>query len=350
MNKTEIPKDLLLVPGLVKNNNLDDAWQLLKSHQANRSLDFIYVWQAAVLMKKNEFDDARSILEQGLASADQKHILHYQMGKLHFEKSHMDQAVDSWIRCISSIKAHGADPMWEPLLYLAYTAKGCKKKPLFQQIMVQVEKISPKGRLFLAPDVQKRLFKSLETHDCGVVLKKIQTAWQAFTTDIQAGDLPGVSSPPDSQLQNHHAPGKKPHTWIKNRFVTAAGLIIALILISWVFLKPDAEKSLSLNPPDQKHPSETSFKSNSFQALSAPETKTIPLHSFKEKTDQGQPIPETMQPAEKIIQRPPPIPTAPVPSKKRLPWLKPKTKKTDPNIMKKNPAETTLRTDPAKKG
>lgn len=313
------------VPGLVKQNRLEDAWSILDANKdAFRDFDFIYAWKATIFQKTGQNDAARKTLISGLKRSKEKFLLCDRFGFLEYETGDLNQAVKWWIKSIVAMIGINAVTMWEPFIYLAYVANICGSKNRFNLLMAQVEKISVHGELSLEEDAVKKLQEKAPTLSVTSVLKAIDCLCDNFIT---VPETLKTGTPPPASLADFTSskgdtdifPGKRKTPWL---IYIAVGALI-LIFLFFFFSRPS--KTDPVVPEPDESPAAKA-------ALTIPEKAADPVMSKKTPA----PVLPEKAPAVEIQKEPDIEPAAdPIQHKEKYPYLKVKTKTPNPVIKKK---------------
>ena len=326
------------VPGLVKQNRLEDAWFILDANKdAFRDFDFIYAWKAVIFQKTGQNDAARKTLISGLKRSKEKFLLCDRLGFLEYETGDLNLAVKWWIKSIVAMIGINAVTMWEPFIYLAYVANICGSRNRFKFLMAQVERISVHGELSLEETAVKKLQEKAPTLSVKSVLKAIDCLCDNF---IAVPEIKKPEEPPSSSLADLSASkrdtgilrkkGKMP--WLL--LLAAGGLI--LVFLFFFFSRP--EKTDPAIPEPDIAPAAKA-------ADTVPETITAPVLPEKEPAAAAAVIVPEKEAALAIPEKAPEVETRkepdmepaadPVQHKEKHPYLKVKTKTPNPVIKKK---------------
>lgn len=304
------------VPGLVKQNRLEDAWSILDANKdAFLDFDFIYAWKATIFQKNGQNDAARKTLVSGLKRSINKFLLYERFGFLEYETGNLNQAVKWWIKSIVAMVGINAVTMWEPFIYLAYVAGTCGSENRFKILMAQVAKISVHGELSLEKDAVKKLQEKSSTLSVKSVLKAIDCLCDNFIT---APGIPKTGTPPPSFLAD--VTSSKGNTDIfqkKGKYPWLVYLAVGgLILVFLFFFFSRQSKTDPVVPEPIKAPT---IKTT----ITAPEKETNPAMPEKATVIEAQKEPNIEQE------------TDPVQHKEKYPYLKRKTKTPNPVIKRK---------------
>lgn len=293
------------VPGLVKQDRLEDAWSILEAHQKTfYDFDFIYAWKALIFQKNGQVDAAKKTLRSGLMHAKGKFLLYDRFGFLEYETGDLNQAVSWWIKSIVTMVTANTVTMWEPFIYLAYVARACGSETHFKTLMAQVADISVHGELSLEANAVKRLHEKASTLPVASVLKAIDCLCKTFIKNPGGDDMAHQPLSHDSFIK------KKKGYW--RLCLAIAGLILVCIFIFFTMSPPPPDTSKIIEPPEIK----TNIEVQQKGATPALSKKTPEIEIKKE--------PGTKKAMDQLQ------------NKKKLPQLKVKTKSPDPVIKKKD--------------
>lgn len=309
------------VPSLVRENRLEEAWQCLNKYQIKLSdFDFIYAWQALILQKNGRVEDARALLKKGMKHARKKYLLFARFGHLEYETGHMQTAVKWWIKSILAMKQMDAYIMWEPFLYLAYTAKFCGSDTHFNTLINKASAISGQGDIRLEQGAVEHLEKKTALISSETVAYTIEQLVFHINEKPESG-----SQKPDIAIENKpiKIPPPIPPGKAKKRVFT---LMMILFVFIWILLFYWIN-----SPPENKE--ET-------HRIVPRQTQSNIVEHARQPVPEKPPSDQNIK-TEKTGKTPPKNPAAPdnkeITHKKRLENLKTKSKKPKSNIQKKTP-------------
>ena len=246
---------LNLVPGLVKENRLDEALKILDDQpQSLNDFDFIYAWKAFVYQKQQEFDQAEEILFKGIKNAKAKNLICDRLGYLYYEIGAMENAVKWWLKSVLVMTQSKASFLWEPFLYLAYTAKGCGRNKEYHMLMHIAWQSH--GKIMLQKEAEADLLKKaadLKTSSVPEAIKILCTLLDPpDPVDNPESECLDDEKKLDTPMDKHRNHMEKKHffsgwEWRLTLLVVAA--VVAFLLFNFFF-----NRSVQVHPPQKQIP------------------------------------------------------------------------------------------------
>lgn len=227
------------VPGLVKEDRLEEAWAILDAGQdAFDDFDFIYAWKSLIFQKNGQFEAAGKTLTSGLTRARKKSVLCDRFALLEYETGHMDTAVQWWIRSIVAMVSTHTVTLWEPFLYLAYVARARGSETHFKILMARVTEISVHGELGLEETAVKALYEKTSRLSGLPVLKALELLCDHFLKDLEHKETaPALKTALPDLAQ------EAPPSFLNGRpvvFLAITGLVLLCCFLFYFFPVPPA--------------------------------------------------------------------------------------------------------------
>ncbi|MBN3038482.1 MAG: hypothetical protein JW869_03590 [Candidatus Omnitrophica bacterium] len=135
-------------------------------------LDMPYYWLTHHYALKNDFDQARAVLDDGLLASKRKRHLCDEYGWLECEAGRLEEAVKWWIRCAIFQQVSGRLDCYAPFMYLAYIMRRYGDIPLSERLFSVTDSI----RSIRLDDIaEQKLFAIVYTANIRLILTAIKS-------------------------------------------------------------------------------------------------------------------------------------------------------------------------------
>ena len=168
--------------------------------------DTAYCWLGHHYGLRGRFDEARAVLDEGLAACARKRRLCREYGRLELEACRLPEAVKWWLRA-ATLQARGNSlDDHEPFLFLAYVAGCCGLADQARQLFAIVDRIQPAR---LSPAGQAELHTLVDQTTRRPLVKAIEAFVQSrHFSLLTTGCAPG-SMHYDKRIESAKAPTER---------------------------------------------------------------------------------------------------------------------------------------------
>jgi hypothetical protein len=158
-------------------------------------LDLGYCWAASAYSGTQKYEEARSILAEGLKKAKRKYNLCIRLGSAERDLGNIQRAVYWWIQAIHCQQSIRTGDEHDPYLYLAYVADTLGLSDVAGSLFSRVDRMRP-GTVRLSPAAEDTLRARVREGDSSLMTAVLRSLHKQYFVLAEKAAAPTASAAP----------------------------------------------------------------------------------------------------------------------------------------------------------